>query len=154
MQRPPRRKSRPLIFTSSLRSSAGLLPPAAGDSFRLCVVGRDDIADVLQGLVRGQQVGGKPIAVVEVTAAQADMARDCQVLFLGRGAETAHALLGAIRGLPVLTIGDRNNGTRGGVIDFLIRDGRVRLAIDRGDAAGRGLELSSKLLDVAVAVDE
>jgi hypothetical protein len=125
-----------------------------GGSFKFCIAGRDDVAGVLQQLVRGQQVGGRALAVAQVTASQADQAKDCQVLFLGRGPETARALLSATRGLPVLTVGDRNNGTRGGVVDFLLRDGHVRLAIDRGDADARHLELSSKLLDVAVAVGE
>jgi hypothetical protein len=74
------------------------------------------------------------------------------MLFVGRGAATTRALLAAVRGQPVLTVGDRNNGTAGGVIDFVMRDGRVRLAIDRGAAEGQHLELSSKLLDVAVKV--
>ena len=46
----------------------------------------------------------------------------------------------------------QNNGTRGGVVDFVLRDGRVRLAIDRRAADVQHLELSSKLLDVAVTV--
>jgi hypothetical protein len=90
------------------------------------------------------------MAVEQLGAAQAAHARDCQVLFLGRGSD--NALFAATRGLPVLTVGDRNSGTRGGVVDFLLRDGRVRLAIDRGAADGQHLELSSKLLDVAVTV--
>lgn len=122
-------------------------------AFRFCIAGRDDVVGVLQQLVRGQQVDGRPLAVEQVKAGSADVARGCQILFLGRGPDTARALLGATRGLPVLTVGDRNNGTQGGVVDFLIRDGHVRLAIDRGDAAARHLELSSKLLNVAVAVD-
>jgi len=122
-------------------------------AFRFCIAGRDDVVGVLQQLVRGQQVDGRPLAVEQVKAGSADVAKECQILFLGRGPDTARALLGATRGLPVLTVGDRNNGTQGGVVDFLIRDGHVRLAIDRGDAAARHLELSSKLLNVAVAVD-
>jgi hypothetical protein len=123
-------------------------------TFKFCVAGRNDVAGVLQQLVRGQQVDGRPLAVEQVTAAQADQAKGCQVLFLGRGPDTAHTLLVATRGLPVLTVGDRNNGTRGGVIDFLTQGGHVRLAIDRSDADTRHLQLSSKLLNVAVAVDE
>jgi hypothetical protein len=126
---------------------------AGGGSFKFCIAGRDDVAGVLQQLVRGQQVDGRALSVAQVTASQADQAKGCQVLYLGRGPETAHALLAATRGLPVLTVGDRNGGTNGGVVDFVISNGHVRLAIDRGDAASRHLELSSKLLDVAVAVD-
>ena len=119
-------------------------------AFRICIAGRGDVAGVLGQLVRGQQVGGRPIAVEQLTGTQTDRAKDCQMLFLGRGSSSP--LFAATRGLPVLTVGDLNNGTRGGVIDFLLRDGRVRLAIDRGAADARHLELSSKLLDVAVTV--
>ena len=122
----------------------------AGGAFRICIAGRHDIASVLGQLIRGQQVAGRPIAIEQLTASQADLAKGCQVLFLGRGSE--NSLLAATRGLPVLTVGDLNNGSRGGVIDFLLRDGRVRLAIDRGAADGQHLELSSKLLDIAVTV--
>ena len=101
-------------------------------------------------LVRGQQVGGRPIAVEELSSGQAARTRDCQLLFVGRG--SASALFSAARGAPVLTVGDRNNGARGGVVDFVLRDGRVRLAIDRRAADVQHLELSSKLLDVAVTV--
>jgi hypothetical protein len=122
-----------------------------GTTFKLCVAGRGDVAGVLDQLVRGQQVDGRPIVVERLTNAQADRARGCQMLFLGHG--SAHALFSITRGLPILTVGDRNYGTRGGVIDFVLRDGRVRLAVDRAAASAQHLELSSKLLDVATAVD-
>jgi hypothetical protein len=122
-----------------------------GGSFKICVAGRGDVAGVLGQLVRGQQVAGRPISIEELTAAQTVRTRGCQVLFVGRGS-AAGALFSAARGFPVLTVGDRNNGARGGVVDFLLRDGRVRLAIDRGAADLQHLELSSKLLDVAVTV--
>jgi hypothetical protein len=127
-------------------------PGNDGGPFRFCVTGRSDIAAVLRDLVHGQQVAGHPIEVDQLDAGQAAQARNCQVLFLGRGGVTAQTLSNVTRGAPVLTVGDRNNGTRGGVIDFLLRDGRVRLVIDRSAADGRHLELSSKLLDVAVVV--
>jgi hypothetical protein len=122
-----------------------------GGSFKVCVAGRSDVAGVLAQLVRGQQVAGRPITVEQLSAAQGERARGCQVLFVGRGG--VQPLLAAARGLPVLTVGDRNNGTRGGVVDFMLRDGRVRLAIDRSAASAQHLELSSKLLDVAAVVD-
>jgi hypothetical protein len=124
-----------------------------GGTFKFCVAGRDDVANVLQQLIRGQQIEGRPLTVAQLTAGQVEQARDCQVLFLGRGPATAHALVAATRGQPVLTVGDRNSGTSGGVVDFVLSGGHVRLAIDRGNATSRHLDLSSKLLDVAVAVD-
>jgi hypothetical protein len=123
-----------------------------GGPFRICVTGRSDIAGVVVQLVRGQQVAGRTIDVEQLSPAQTDRVRSCQILFLGRGGSGTQSMLQATNGLPILTVGDRNNGTPGGAIDFMLRDGRVRLAIDRGAADAHHLELSSKLLDVAAAV--
>lgn len=121
-----------------------------GSPFRICIAGRTDIAGALTTLVRGQQVDGSSFAVVQL-AAGGD-ARDCQMLFVGRGAETARSMMRATAGSPVLTVTDRSGGTRGGVVEFVTASGKVRLAVDRGAADARKLELSSKLMEVAVEV--
>ena len=125
-------------------------PPPA--SFRICIAGRSDIASIVQTLARGQRIGQSAVTVEQLTAVEVQRARGCQLLYLGRGGNTARSLMAATRGRPVLTVGDRNNGTGGAVIDFVIRDGRVRLTVDRGKAAAQQLELNSKLMDVAVEV--
>ena len=51
----------------------------------------------------------------------------------------------------MLTVCDRSNGTRGCVVEFVLRDGKVRFALDRARADRRRLELSAKLLAVAVS---
>ena len=122
-------------------------------TFRLCVAGRGDVAGALRELVRGLQIEGRPVEIQSVGARQSERAAGCNVLFLGRGAETARGLASATDRSPVLTVGDRNSGTAGGVIDFTVRDGKVRFVVDQDLARRRGLELSSKLLDVALAVD-
>lgn len=127
-------------------------PSPATEAFRICVAGRADIAGSLVALTRGQQVDGKSIAVVQLAPAQAGDASGCQVLFVGRGADTARAMLKASAGNPVLTVTDRNGGTRGGVIEFMVAGGKVRLSIDRSEASSHKLELSSKLMDVAAEV--
>lgn len=50
----------------------------------------------------------------------------------------------------MLTVCDRSGGTRGGVIEFVLRDGRVRFAVNRSLADRRRLELNAKLIEVAV----
>lgn len=127
--------------------------PPGQSTFRLCVAGRSDVVPVLRGMVRNTQMSGRQITVEPITAAQASRAKSCQVLYLGRGAESARTLVAATEGLPVLTVGDRDNGTRGGIVDFLTRDGRVRFTVSPSRADARRLELSSKLMDVAVAVE-
>jgi hypothetical protein len=125
---------------------------ADGDPFRICVAGRTDIAGALTSLVRDQQVGGSRLAVVQLVAEQD--ARGCQMLFVGRGAATARSMVKATSGNPVLTITDRSGGTHGGIIEFVTASGKVRLAVDRGAAEARRLQLSSKLMDVAVEVKQ
>jgi hypothetical protein len=127
---------------------------ARAQRFRICVTGRDDVAKVLRDLVRRQELAGMPMEVEEISPGRADLAGGCQVLFLGRGVAGARDLRASTAGQPILTVGDRSSGTMGCVIDFLIRDGRVRFIVDQDRAARRNLELSSKLLDVALAVDQ
>jgi hypothetical protein len=121
---------------------------AATSDFTLCINGRRDVAAALQQLVRGQRIGGQPVAVVQLD--DTGSARSCRVLFVGRGGPAATGLLAATETAPVLTICDRSNGTRGCVIEFVLRDGKVRFALDRARADRRRLELSAKLSDVAV----
>ena len=119
--------------------------------FRICVAGRSDIASVLEGLIRGQRISGRAIIIQQIGARHGEQARSCNIMFLGRGSDTSSILLRATSGLPVLTISDRGNGTRGGMIEFLIRDGRVRFAVDRELARRHRLALSAKLIEVAVS---
>jgi hypothetical protein len=53
----------------------------------------------------------------------------------------------------VLTVTDRGSGAAGGMIQFVMQAGRVRFQIDEGAARANGLTISSKLLELAIAVD-
>ncbi|MBV9509392.1 MAG: YfiR family protein [Caulobacteraceae bacterium] len=55
-----------------------------------------------------------------------------------------------LKGAPVLTVTDEDEGIHGGIVHFLIKDGRVRFSIDNAAAQPSGLELSSKLRLLAV----
>jgi hypothetical protein len=120
--------------------------------FRLCVAGNNEVTLALRSLASGERVLGLPVTVATIDPKAPAQARNCQVVYVGRGREGARAILAAVDGLPILTVGDRNAGSEGGVIDFVVRDGKVRFIIDRGFARKQRLELSSKLLDIAVEV--
>lgn len=128
-------------------------PDGAGTAgeFRLCVSGRRDVAAVLQELVRGQRIDDQPVSVLRLDGDGGEQAKSCRVLFVGHGGQDSTNLLSATETSPVLTICDRSNGTRGCVIEFVMRDGKVRFALDRARADRRRLELSAKLVDVAVS---
>jgi len=59
--------------------------------------------------------------------------------------------LKAVDGRPVLTVSELGHGDPGGVIQFVLRDGRVRFDIDPAAATANGVTISSKLLDLAIS---
>ena len=119
---------------------------------RICVTAKDSFYALLQAAVQGEDIDGKPLVPVALDGL--DGARTCQILYVGNAASAdGKAWLSAVRGLQVLTVADGalNDDT---VIGF-VRDGnRIRFDIDRGAAKRRGLNISSKLLNVARQVRE
>src|SRR3546814_6650305 len=55
---------------------------------------------------------------------------------------------------PILTVTDRSKGVAGGMIEFVMQGGRVRFQIDERAARASGLRISSKLLGLAIAVED
>ncbi len=122
---------------------------APDSPLRICVAGTDPFGAVLADAVKGQQVEGHPITV-EHPDMPAEMMQ-CHILFVGKTAAPAD-LLRAVAGRPILTVTDRSHGVAGGMIEFTLVDGRVRFAIDDAAATASGVQISSKLLELAVKV--
>ena len=117
--------------------------------FAICVAGDDPFGPVLDDITRGQQLEDHPIVVRRMETP--DPAANCQILFVGRSAaHTTTEMLHAVAGEPVLTVTDRSRGVEGGMIQFVIREGRVRFDIDPAAATANGVSISSKLLDLAL----
>lgn len=120
----------------------------AGGAFNLCVLGEDPFGRVLDQAVARQAVGGRPIAVHRPAATAA--AQGCHVVYLGRMQRSSvEDVLRRLRGAPVLTVTDQRNGGSGGMVHFVLRDGRVRFTVDARAARASGLALSSKLQALA-----
>ena len=124
---------------------------APNSPFAVCVSGQDPFGDTLDTAVRGQTVGGRPV-VVRRLAVVPDRP-PCQVLYLGRSRNQSPAsILALTRGEPVLTVTDQDQGSSGGIVQFVLRDGRVRFALDVARARAAGMTLSSKLQTLAVSL--
>jgi hypothetical protein len=123
---------------------------ASGASpFNICVLGQDPFGRVLDDAVAGQAVGGHPIAVRR-PAAGAYAAAGCHVVYVGRPhGKSVPDVLRTLRSVPVLTVTDQRNGGGSGIIHFVLRDGRVRFALDARAAQANGMTLSSKLQALA-----
>jgi hypothetical protein len=114
-----------------------------GRPFVLCVVGEDPFGPLLDEAAAGQQVQGRPLAVRRLQSVGRESG--CHVAYVG--ANRAESL----RGSPVLVVSELPGA---GIIDFVLRDNRVRFTVDDEAAAHAGLAISSRLLSVALAVKQ
>lgn len=117
---------------------------ADGAEVGLCVVGDDPFGAVLDTAVAGERIARHPIALKRLKAFSADAG--CRVLYTKQP-----EALKAAAGLAVLTISE-GPAAGSAVITFVIRNNRVRFEIDQQAAALNKLEISSKLLELAVSV--
>jgi len=119
--------------------------------FSICVAGPDPFGRVLDDAVQGQTIDEHPITVRRLSASES--IAGCHVLFAGASpTQSPTDALKAAAGAPVLTVTDQNLGGSGGMIQFVLQGGKVRFSIDAGAAEASGVQISSKLLQLAVSV--
>jgi hypothetical protein len=119
--------------------------------FRICVVGDDPFDDFLDNAVAGRRFGNHPFEVHRLDSLTPEA--DCQIAFLSRvPSQSISQALEAVRGKPVLTVVDSTVPDRGGIMQFVVKHGRVRFDIDTAAAARNHLTISSKLLNLALVV--
>jgi len=125
---------------------------APNSPFTICVAGADPFGQALDQAVTGQRVDRHPMVLKRLL--RVDKGSGCHILYVGGGKAQSEAdALSAVRGSPVLTVTDSASGERArGVIDFVIKDNRVRFSVDNEAARQNGLAISSKLLSLAVSV--
>lgn len=119
--------------------------PTTDSPFTLCVAGADPFGALLDRAAEGQTFGGRALRVrrLEIPAAAAE----CQLVYIAP--ENARQFLQAVQGRPVLTVTD---GEAEAMLNFVVTEGKVRFTIDEDAARGSGLDISSKLLRLAVSV--
>jgi hypothetical protein len=126
-------------------------PPAA-KTFDICLIGRNDIGPVLQSVVQNENVNGQPVRILQ--PARAVDARTCAIVYID-SSEASHIEkdMAALEGSSALTVSDIPRFTdRGGMIQFVLQNSRVRFAVNRSSAERAHLALSSELLKVALSV--
>lgn len=124
-----------------------------GVPISICVLGRDDLGDALQEAVVGRTAHNRPIVVRRPN--DAVEARSCHIAFIGwSDPDRVDRTLAALAGRPILTVGELDGfAERGGMINMVTRENRLRLEINLGAVERAGLRLSSQLLKLAKLVD-
>jgi hypothetical protein len=123
---------------------------AASDSpINICVLGPDPFGAVLDDVVKGKKIGNRPVSVHRIGALSPESR--CHIVYLSEGAAAQSPA--ALRASDVLTVTDTGSRAGGvGIINFVIKDNRVRFDIDDAAAASAGLTISSRLLTLALEV--
>lgn len=130
--------------------------PAAAQSsaapFVICVLGDDPFGPILDRTVAGETLRGRPVQDKRITRAQD--ATGCSILYISSSESgRLSKILPAIQEAPVLTVSDIPDFVQqGGMIQFVLREGRVRFEVNLAPSQKNGLALSSELLKVAVQV--
>jgi hypothetical protein len=127
--------------------------PSTASPLIIGILGEDPFRDFLDGIVRGEQVQNRPF-VIQRYRRLAEM-KTCHVLFISRS-ESARLdqILTGLRDRSILTVGEAEGFTmRGGMIEFVNYEGRIRLRINPAAAKTAGLSISSKLLRPAEIVE-
>lgn len=126
----------------------------AGAPLSMCVLGDSPVAQALEEFTRGQDIAGHAIVVRRLR--DQDTGRGCHLLYASDlRAEREARLIEDSRGAPVFTASD--SGTfmrRGGIAAFHLAAGRMRFSVNPAAAKRGRLQVSSRLLSLAVIVDD
>jgi hypothetical protein len=123
---------------------------SSGSPFVLCVAGADPVSELIDEAAAGQSYRTHPIEVRHIGQPSAVAA--CHALYVaGMSPDAIEAYLRAARGKAILTVTD-NAASRAakGMVNFVVRDNRVRFEIDLDLAAINRLTVSSKLASLAL----
>jgi hypothetical protein len=127
---------------------------APGQRLALCVIGDRAVADALEQTIKGRAHEGHELTVQVVKADGALKA--CHLVYVDGGDKAGSAqVLAALRGSPVLSVGDASRfAEEGGVAQLALEHDRMRFSINVAAAERARLRLSSKLLGLAKIVRE
>ena len=118
------------------------------------ILGEDFFGDALEKMVRGKKVKGRQVEIRRFS--EYEEVGVCHILFIGSGMkDSLKETLKQLDGTNILTVGEHKRFARaGGMIQFVMRDGMVRFAIQPEAARRAGLRLGAKLLKLAEIVKE
>ncbi|HEY9199127.1 MAG TPA: YfiR family protein [Gammaproteobacteria bacterium] len=119
----------------------------------IAVMDGEAIVSELTRMVAGRTAQGRPVRIKRVHAGEA--VTGVHILFVGADeAGKLERMADVARMHSILTVTDFTGGlARGGVINFVLAERRLRFEIALDTAQKSGLKLSSRLLDVALRVD-
>lgn len=123
--------------------------PGVDAPLQICLLGQDPFGNEFEEVIGDKSVNGHRIEVIHPSGVP--QARGCQIIFVSSSEKRkALEILRGLRGASVLTVGDTAGfAGMGGIINFVLDDGRVRFEINMKAAERAHLKVSARLLTVA-----
>jgi len=133
-------------------ASSATVSANPAQTFDLCVIGQDPLTEILTRVTVQERLDNRPVRVRQID--NPAEARSCAIVFLGANeAARIEQDLAALRGAETLTVGDQAEFLkRGGMLQFVVEDNRVRFSVNLEAVGKTQLQLSSELLKVAAWV--
>jgi hypothetical protein len=125
--------------------------PEAAHPVVICIAGDASFARLVETAAQGERIGERGIAVRRFNTLPQNPG--CHILYAaGDPGQNIDQMLQIARGQAVLTVTDDLHGRTHGMVHFVREGGRVRFVIDRNATDAAGLNVSSRLLAVALSV--
>lgn len=128
--------------------------PAEDSPYRFWVLGAEQVANELQQIAATRRANDRPIEVFKATSPA--QISDPHVIFMGRDAEQYRQQMEKfVETRPVLVITESPSGLLpGSVINLRLINDRMTFEVSLTHAQKSDLEISSRLLSIAVSVEQ
>jgi hypothetical protein len=127
---------------------------SASSPFSLCMLGKDPFKPEFENELKEKKIHDRNLEVRRIV--NVEEASSCQILFVPAAEEARlHEVVAGLKGKSVLIVGETPGfDDLGGMIQFVLESGTVRFKINLTSAKLSGLQISSKLLQVAMPEDQ
>jgi hypothetical protein len=123
---------------------------AATSPIVIGILGENPFHEDLARMIRHKTIDGRPLALKELGSAAE--AAHCHILFISASEKgRLPEILKGLKGTSVLTVGETDHFIEsGGIINFVLKENKIRFQINHEEATKAGLKISSKLMSLAV----
>ncbi len=119
-------------------------------TFSICILGEDPFGSAITP-IKNKKVHKQSIKLLYFSQMDADVGQ-CKILFITDAYDVQTILL-TLPNTNILTVGEsRNFATSGGMIGFVIQDGRVQIQINKQAAKSAQLKFDPRLLKLGQVV--
>jgi|GEM_PF-552890 len=115
----------------------------------IALYAKGDALATFERVLAGETVKGRPIKLLVLPTP--DEAAQAHLVFFSRDFQDQENILARLAGQPVVTVGETPTFIgRGGIINLVTKENKVRFQINPGPARAAGVSISSHLLRLAI----